>query len=80
MFWQNTLSAIAHQIWRSQVLPGYPHNSAGAQGCVHSRVVEGSWEGISGCVVCMESVYVVGGCNVVATEHGRYSLLCIQKL
>ena len=29
-------------------------------------VVEGSWEGIAGCVVCMEeSVYVVGGCNIV---------------
>ena len=28
----------------------------------------------------MESVYVVGGCNVVATEHGRYSLSCMQKL
>ena len=40
--------------------------------CVHSRVVEGSWEGIAGCIVhvdmCMESVYVVGGCNVVAHE------------
>ena len=24
--------------------------------------------------MCMESVYVVGVCNVVATEHGRYSL------
>ena len=23
---------------------------------------------------------VVGGCNVVATEHGRYSLSCMQKL
>ena len=40
--------------------------------CVHSRVVEGSWEGIAGCVVCMESMYVVGECNVVAIEHGRH--------
>ena len=24
--------------------------------------------------------YVVGGCNVVATQHGRYSLCCMQKL
>ena len=24
--------------------------------------------------------YVVGGCNVVATEHGRYGLSCMQKL
>ena len=23
---------------------------------------------------------VVGGCNVVATEHGRYSLSCMEKL
>ena len=23
---------------------------------------------------------VVGGCNAVATEHGRYSLSCMQKL
>ena len=50
--------------------------------CVHSRVVQGSWEGIAGCVVhvmCMESMNVVGGCNVVA-EHGRCSLSCMQKL
>ena len=25
----HTLSAIAHQMWHSQVLPGYPHSSAG---------------------------------------------------
>ena len=24
--------------------------------------------------------YVVGGCNVVATEHDRYGLSCMQKL
>ena len=23
---------------------------------------------------------IVGGCNVVATEYGRYSLSCMQKL
>ena len=23
---------------------------------------------------------VVGGCNVVDTKHGRYSLSCMQKL
>ena len=38
--------------------------------------MEGSWEGISGCVVCIKSVYVLGGCNVVATEHGRY-IVCL---
>ena len=27
-------------------------------------------------LMCMESVYVVDGCNVVAIEHGRYSLPC----
>ena len=38
------------------------------------------------CVVCVDvhGVYgvccVVGGCNVVATEHGRYSLSCMEKL
>ena len=36
-------------------------------------------------VLCMECVVhgvccVVGGCNVVATEHGRYSLSCMEKL
>ena len=32
-------------------------------------------------LMCMESVYVVGGCSVVAFEHaGRYSLSCMQKL
>ena len=50
--------------------------------CVHSRVVEGSGVGSAECevhVVCMERVlYVVGGCNVVATtEHGRYDLSCM---
>ena len=33
-------------------------------------------------LMCMESVYVVGGCKVVATEHSRYmyNLSCMQKL
>ena len=31
---ENMLSAIAHQMWRSQVLPGYPHSSAGAYAAV----------------------------------------------
>ena len=39
--------------------------------------MEGSGEGSGGCVVHVdmhgECVYVVGGCNVVATGHGRYS-------
>ena len=30
--------------------------------------------------MCMESVYVVGGCNVVAIEYSRYSLSHMQKL
>ena len=31
-------------------------------------------------LMCIESVYVVGGCYVVAIEHGRCSLSCMQKL
>ena len=31
-------------------------------------------------LMCIESVYVVGGCSVVAIEHGRYSLSYMQKL
>ena len=40
-------------------------------------------------LMCMECVVrvdvhgvccVVGSCNVVATEHGRYSLSCMEKL
>ena len=27
-------------------------------------------------LMCMESVYVAGGCNVVAIEHGRY-IVCL---
>ena len=25
-------------------------------------------------LMCVESVYVVGGCSVIAIEHGRYSI------
>ena len=45
--------------------------------------MEDSGEGSARCVVhvCAWRVcYVVGGCNVVANEHGRYSLSCVQKL
>ena len=45
--------------------------------------MEGSGEGIAVCVVHVHVHGVccgVGGCNVVATEHGRYSLSCMQKL
>ena len=45
--------------------------------------MEGSGEGIGGCVVHVDvygECYVVGGCKVVPTEHGRYSLSCMQKL
>ena len=41
--------------------------------------MEGSGEGI-GCVLCMLMCIECVGCNVVATEHGRYSLSCMQKL
>ena len=54
--------------------------------------MEGSREGIAGCAVyvdvdgvqcmlmSMERVrYVVGGCDVVATEHGRYNFSCMQQ-
>ena len=33
--------------------------------------MEGSWEGIAGCIVHVDvhgDVYVVGGCNIVARE------------
>ena len=45
--------------------------------------MEGSGEGITVCVVHVDVhgvCCVVGGCNAVATEHGRYSLSCMQKL
>ena len=31
-------------------------------------------------MLCTLMCCVVGGCNVVATEHGRYSLSCMQKV
>ena len=43
--------------------------------------MEGSGEGIGGCVVHVDvhgGCY--GGCNVASTEHGKYSLSCMQKL
>ena len=30
--------------------------------------------------MCVESVYVVGGCSVVAIEHNRYSLSSMQTV
>ena len=45
--------------------------------------MEGSGEGSAGCAVDVDvhgKCYVVGGCNVVATEHSRYSLSCMQRL
>ena len=44
--------------------------------------MEGSGEGSAGCIVHVDvhRECVVSGCNVVATEHGRYSLSCMQKL
>ena len=47
--------------------------------CVHSRVVEGSGLGSAGCMFsacwCEWRVScVLGGCNAIATEHGRYGL------
>ena len=31
-------------------------------------------------LMCVESVYVVGGCSVVAIEHDRYSLSSMQTV
>ena len=47
--------------------------------------MEGSGEGSAGCLVHVDvhggcATYVVGGCNVVAAEHGRHSVSCMQKL
>ena len=46
--------------------------------------MEGSGEGIAVCFVQVDVhgvCCVVGGCTVVVTEHGRYSLsFCSQKL
>ena len=46
------------------------------------RIVKGSGEGGAGCVVHADVhvMFVVGGYNVVATGHGRYSLACMHKL
>ena len=46
--------------------------------CVCRRIVEGS--GVSSACCAWRVSYVVGGCNVVATEHGRYGLSSMQKL
>ena len=44
--------------------------------------MEGSWEGIAGCVVymlmCMESVYVVGRCTIVARK-GMFLVGCCSN-
>ena len=29
-------------------------------------------------LMCVESMYVVGGCSVVAIEHGRYNVINAQ--
>ena len=47
--------------------------------CVHGSVVEGSWVTSAGWCAWRAS-YFVDGCIVVATECGRYSLSCTQKL
>ena len=51
-------------------------------GCVHRRVVQGSGVGSAGCVVHVDVhgawvMHVVGGCNLIATEHAKYSLSCM---
>ena len=47
--------------------------------CVHGSVVEGSWVTSAGWCAWRAS-YFVDDCIVVATECGRYSLSCMQKL
>ena len=47
--------------------------------------MEGNGEGsaawvCSACLCAWRVCYVVGSCNVVATEHGRYSLSRMLKL
>ena len=46
--------------------------------CVHRRVVEGSGVHSAGCVCMLMCIvnYIVGGCNLFATEHGRCGLFC----
>ena len=44
--------------------------------------MEGSGVSSAGCavhVVYMERRYAVGGCNFIATEHGRYGLVYGSK-
>ena len=48
--------------------------------CMHRRVVEGSGEDSAACWCAWRVCYVVSECNVVPTEHGRYSLTCMHKL
>ena len=48
--------------------------------------IGGLWKVVGRVLLCVVHVdvhgvcCVVGGCTVVATEHGRYSLSCMQKL
>ena len=56
---------------RSQVLPGHTHTTLQAPIVV---CIAGLWKAVERVLLGAESVYVVGGCNVVATERGRYSL------
>ena len=48
--------------------------------------IAGLWKVVGRVLLCVVHVdvygvyCVVGGCNVVATKHGRYSLSCMQKL
>ena len=47
--------------------------------------MEGIGDGVSRCVVHVDvhgecAMLHVSGCNVVDTEHGRYTLSCMQKL
>ena len=51
--------------------------------CVHRRVVEGSGVGSAGCVVHVDMYgewVVVGGCNLIATEHGMGCHICWRVL
>ena len=55
--------------------------------CLLVVCIAGLWKavgrvllGVYCMLMCMESMYVVGGCNVVTNEHGRYSMSCMQKL
>ena len=55
--------------------------------CLLVLCIAGLWKafgrvllGVQRTLMCMESMYVVGGCNVVAIEYGSYSLSCMKKL